>query len=229
MNERELQLLPEPEAVELLQPRGVPYPDHGVAHSREEAASLADRLGRPVVLKIVSEDVLHKSDAGGVITGVSGGEAARRAYDQVVESVMRNHPHARVEGVLVCRQAPPGPEFIVGGLRDTSLGPCVMVGSGGVLAEVLADVSFGVGLLNRMEAEEMIEEIKGYRLLAGYRGGTRGDHEALADLLVAVSSIMRELELVEELDLNPVRVYEKGLLALDVRIQMKRSASLHAA
>jgi acyl-CoA synthetase (NDP forming) len=218
---QEVRWLPEPEAVAFLRPRGVPYPEHALSHSREEAASLADRIGYPVVLKIVSPDVLHKSEAGGVVTDVASRESARRTYDQVVESVMRRQPQARVEGVMVCRQAPPGPEFIIGGLRDRSLGPCVMVGSGGVLAEVLADVSFGVGALDRQQAEEMIREIKGYRLLLGHRGEDRCDLAALADLIVCVSRVMRELEQVEELDLNPVRVFPTGLLALDIRLQVR--------
>ena len=125
---------------------------------------------------------------------------------------------AHIEGVLVCRQAPPGLEVIVGALHDATFGPTVMFGLGGVFTEVLEDVTFRVAPLERRDAEEMIREIKGHSLLAGARGQPRYDVSALADLLLAVSQTVTDRPEIRELDLNPVRVFEQGLMVLDVRI-----------
>lgn len=208
----------EPEAIQLLQAYGIPYPSHGVARSADEAIEIADRLGYPVVLKIVSPDVVHKSDAGGVAVGLENAGSVRDAYDQLLTAVGDHVPEAEVQGVLVCEQAPSGLEVIVGGLREVLFGPTVMFGLGGILVEVLQDVSFRVAPLEQRDAEEMLHEIQGYPLLAGVRGREGCDTGALVDLLGKVSRLMMERPDIQELDMNPVRVYEQGLLALDVRV-----------
>ena len=211
-------VLLEPEAISLISAYGIPYPDHAVARSAKEAAEIADRLSYPVVLKIVSPDALHKSDVGGVVVGLEDARSTAEAYERVVASVRKRVPGADIQGVLVCRQAPDGLEVIVGALDDAMFGPTVMFGLGGIFTEVLKDVTFRIVPLERRDAKEMIREIRGHPLLEGARGQAGYDVEALVELLLAVSRIVTEQPGIEELDLNPVRLFEQGLMALDVRI-----------
>ena len=218
MNGNQASFLLEPEAIQLLQAYGIPYPNHDVAHSVKEAAEIAEGLGYPVVLKVVSRDVVHKSDVGGVAVGLENVDSVRDAYGQILTAVGDHVPGAEIQGVLVCRQAPPGLEVIVGGLKDALFGPTIMFGLGGVFVEVLKDVSFRVAPLERRDAEEMVREIQAYPLLAGARGQESRDISALVDLLVKVSRLMVERPDICELDLNPLRVYRQGLLVLDARV-----------
>ena len=218
MNGNQAGFLLEPEAIQLLQAYSIPYPDHGVAHDAEEAVEIADRLGYPVVLKVVSYNVVHKSDMGGVALGLEDAPSVRDAYDRILRSVADKMTGAKIQGMLVCEQAPSGLEVIVGGLRDALFGPTVMFGLGGVFVEVLKDVSCRVAPLEHRDAQEMIREVQGYPLLAGVRGQKACDVSALVDLLSKVSRLMVERPDIDELDMNPVRVYEHGLLALDVRV-----------
>jgi acyl-CoA synthetase (NDP forming) len=212
----------EPDAIRVLEQYNIPYPEHGLARSPEEAARIAGELGYPVVLKVVSPDVVHKSDAGGVVAGVEDGREVRSAYEGILDGVRAAVPKARIEGVLVCKQAPDGLEVIVGGLDDATFGPTVMFGLGGIFAEALKDVSFRVAPLERRDAEEMIEEIRGYRLLTGARGQASYDLDATIDLLLSVSRLLIDHQEIKELDLNPVRLYHKGLLVLDARIMERQ-------
>ncbi|MFX1555285.1 MAG: acetate--CoA ligase family protein [Promethearchaeota archaeon] len=211
----------EPEAVHLLQQYGILYPAHGFARDADEAAGIAQELGFPVVLKIVSPDITHKSDAGGVVVGIKEAEEVRSAYKRILDCVRSAVPKVRIEGVLVCEQAPDGLEVIVGALNDVSFGPTVMFGLGGIFTEVLQDVSFRVAPLRRSDAEEMIREIRGYPLLGRARGKAPLDVEGLVKLLLSVSQLVTERGETQEFDLNPVRVYEDGLLALDARWVVK--------
>jgi acyl-CoA synthetase (NDP forming) len=212
----------EPEAIKLLTQYNIPYPDHAVAQSADEAIEIAERLGYPVVLKIVSLDVLHKSDEGGVITGLGDAEAVRRGFVRVVDNVQARVPGARIEGTLVCSEAPAGLEVIVGALEDATFGPTIMFGLGGIFTEIYKDVSFRVAPLHRWDAEEMVREIKGYPMLAGARGQKPCDVDTLVDLILSVSRLITERDDIKELDINPIRVYDKGLLALDARLVLKR-------
>jgi acyl-CoA synthetase (NDP forming) len=207
----------EPEAIRLLEEYSIAYPEHGLARSPQDAARIADGLGYPVVVKVVSPDVSHKSDVGGVIVGLEDATSVRAAYDSMVGTVQTAVPKACIEGVLVCQQAPEGLEVIVGALNDATFGPTVMFGLGGIFAEVLKDVSFRIVPLGRRDAEEMVREIKGYPLLSGARGRPACDLDAIAELLLSVSRLVTDHEEVKELDLNPVRVYGRGLLVLDAR------------
>ena len=211
-------VLPEPDAAALLAEYGIAYPEHAYVQSANEAAEAAGRLGYPVVLKVVSPDAIHKSDVGGVALGIQDANGVARAYEDIVRSVRAHKVDAGVPGMLVCRQAPPGLEVIVGGLQDVMFGPALMFGLGGIFAEVLEDVTFRIVPIESGDAKEMIQEIRGYPLLAGARGQEGYDIEAVADLLLAVSRMMAEHAEIQELDLNPVRVYEQGIMALDVRI-----------
>jgi acyl-CoA synthetase (NDP forming) len=211
-------ILPEPDAAALLAEYGITYPEHAYVQSANEAAEAADRLGYPVVLKVVSPDAVHKSDVGGVALGIQDATGVARAYEDIVRSVRTHRKDAEVPGMLVCRQAPPGLEVIVGGLQDVMFGPALMFGLGGIFAEVLEDVTFRIVPIEPGDAKEMIQEIRGYPLLAGTRGQEGYDVGALADLLVAVSRMMVERTEIQELDLNPVRLYDQGIMALDARI-----------
>jgi acyl-CoA synthetase (NDP forming) len=208
----------EPQAIQLLQTYGIPYVGHGTASSADEAVEIAQQLGYPVVLKVVSPDVLHKSDAGGVALGLQTASEVRQAYERVLAAVIAHTPRAEIRGVLVCQQALPGLEVIVGALKDALFGSTVMFGLGGVFTELLQDVSFRVTPLQRHDAVEMMQEIRGFPLLAGARGRTPCDVEALADLLLTISEMLVARPDIRELDLNPVRVYDRGLAVLDVRV-----------
>jgi acyl-CoA synthetase (NDP forming) len=211
----------EPEAAQILKQHDIPYPKHRIALSAQEAAAVSEELGYPVVLKIISSDVPHKSDAGGVMVGLEDADQVNRGYETIVNRVQSTIPDACVEGVLVCQQAAEGIEAIVGAVDDPIFGPTVMFGLGGIFIEVLNDISFGVAPLKRIDAEEMIRDIKGYPLLTGARGQVACDLDRLTDLLLAVSDLVMERTNIKELDLNPVRLYEDGLMALDVRIVVK--------
>jgi acetyl-CoA synthetase (ADP-forming) len=216
----ESRLITEPEAVQYLKRYNIPYPEHGLARSAEEAVKIAAGTGYPVVLKIVSPDVAHKSDAGGVITGLETPSQVREAYDRILARVLAAVPGASIEGVLVCRQAPQGLEVIVGALEDEVFGPAIMFGLGGIFTEVFQDVSFRIAPLMPFDAAEMIRETKAYPLLRGIRGQTPCDIQALEQLLLAVSRLVMEHREIKELDLNPVRVFKEGLLVLDARMSL---------
>lgn len=218
MTESAARFVLEPEAIRVLEQYSIPYPAHGLARDPEEAVGIADGLGYPVVLKVVSPDVVHKSEAGGVVVGLEDAGSVREAYEAIMGKVRSSVPEARIEGVLVCQQAPEGLEVIVGALDDATFGPTVMFGLGGIFTEVLKDVSFRVAPLEYRDAEEMVREIKAYSLLTGARGQKSYDAGAIVDLLLCVSRLLMDHRGIGELDLNPVRVYEEGLLVLDVRI-----------
>jgi acetyltransferase len=213
-------LLTEPEAVQYLKQYHIPYPEYGLARSAEDAVGIAAGMGYPVVLKIVSPDVSHKSDSGGVMVGLEGAGQVRDAYEQILCRVLKAVPGAFIEGVLVCRQAPEGLEVIVGALEDEVFGPAIMFGLGGVFAEVFQDVSFRIAPLTPFDAAEMIQETKGYSLLKGIRGQPSRDLKALKQLLLTVSRLVMENRGIGELDLNPVRVYREGLMVLDARMSV---------
>ena len=216
-------MMPEPEAIAWLERHGIACPGCRLAASAAEAARMAGELGYPVVLKIVSPEIVHKSDVGGVEVGLASPEEVGAGYVRIMEAVRRNRPEARVEGILVCQQASPGVEVIVGGLVDPMFGPALMFGMGGIFAEILNDVTFRVVPITAADARAMIREVKGYPLLAGARNRPRCDQEALADLLVRTSRLMQGSPAVEELDLNPVRVYAQGVLVLDVKMMRGRA------
>lgn len=209
----------EPEAKQLLAGYGLPAPAERMAADEEEAVAAAAEIGYPVALKIVSRDILHKTDADGVRLGLDGPAAVREAFRSVVAGARSFNARAAVAGVLVSRMVcEPGVEVIIGGLRDPVFGPVVMFGSGGVMVEALRDIVFRVCPLDEAEARAMIGEIAGYRLLTGFRGRPAVDRQALAGALLAVSRLLVENPGIAELDLNPVRVTASGLLVLDARL-----------
>lgn len=208
-------VLCEDEAKEVLRRAGIPVVPCRLAGSEDEAAVLAAACGYPVVLKVRSPLIVHKTEAGGVTLNLASEAEVRRAYREILSRAAVLDPGALVS---VQPMAPPGREVIVGVTRDPHFGPVVMAGLGGVLAEILEDVSFRLLPLVREEAVRMIRSLRGYRLLAGYRGAPPADVGALADLLVKVSELVENRAEIAELDLNPVLVYERGLVVADARL-----------
>lgn len=206
----------EPEGYELLAHYGLPVPPHRVARSADEAKAAAADLGYPVVAKIVSPDILHKSEAGGVLLNLNESAAVGSAYEQITERARA--AKAAVRGVLISRMALPGTEVIAGLTQDAQFGPVVMFGLGGIFVEVYQDVSFRLVPLTEPDAAAMIRELKAFPILQGTRGKKSADLEALTDLLLKVSKIAEENLEITEMDLNPIIVYEKGLSIVDVRV-----------
>ena len=211
-------VLTEVESKQVLAAAGIPVAEATLATSADEAAKAAAKAGLPVVLKIVSPDVTHKSDVGGVKVGLEDEAAVRAAYDDIVAAVKERQPKARIDGVAVQAMARPGTEVIVGMSKDPQFGPVLMFGLGGIFVEVLKDVSFRIVPLEERDAREMIDEIKGRAVLDGARGGEPADVGALAGLLLQLSAFAEANPQVEELDLNPVFAYEDGCIAVDARI-----------
>jgi acyl-CoA synthetase (NDP forming) len=211
-------LLTEVESKELLKKAGIPVVEAKLARSKKEAVSLSREMGFPVVLKISSPDVVHKSDSGGVKLGLTNATQVGKAYSQIISSVKQAYPEARIDGLSVQTMAPSGVEVIVGMTKDPQFGPVLMFGLGGILVEVLKDVSFRIVPVTERDAREMIKEIKGYPLLQGYRGQKPASIPALEQLIVKVSQFVEKNPQIKELDLNPIFAYPDKAVAVDARI-----------
>lgn len=208
----------EPEALRLFADHGLPVPDYKLVKTQEEAIEAARQIGFPVVLKIVSPDILHKSDAGGVKVGLSTAGETAAAFEEIMSNIEKKAPEAKIEGILVVGNAPGGTECIVGMTKDPQFGPALMFGLGGIYVELMKDVSFRVLPLTREDAEEMIKETKAYRLLKGLRGEAPGDIQALIDFLLKTASLIEKNPQIEEIDVNPLLVCETGVMILDARV-----------
>jgi acetyl-CoA synthetase (ADP-forming) len=220
----------EPEAKELFRSFGLPVQDFLIARSEAEAVAAAEKLGFPSVLKVVSPDILHKSDIGGVKVRLEDAAQVAAAYREIMENARRmsavgpvdgqadGPTGARVEGVLVAPYAREGIECIVGMTRDPQFGPALMFGMGGVLVEILKDVSFRVLPIEKRDAEEMVKEIAGFKLLSGVRGEAPRDVPAIVGFLLKTAGLVEGNPDIREIDVNPLMAYEKGVLALDVRV-----------
>jgi len=213
-------LLTEVEAKQLLAEAGLPVVEARLAETRDEAVAIAGALGYPVALKVVSAQISHKSDVGGVRLGLGDAEAVGRAFDAIVQSAGKAVPDATIDGVSVQRMADPGIEVIAGMTTDPQFGPVLMFGLGGVLVEVLKDVAFRVVPITARDARQMIRDIQGFPLLQGYRGQQPADLDALEELLLKLSAFIEAHPDVAELDLNPVFAYPKGAVAVDARIAL---------
>jgi len=216
--------LTEIEAKEFLQEARIPVIKTKLARTKKEAISLSKRIGFPIVLKVASPDIIHKSDSGGVKLGLSNVTQVGNAYSEIMLSIRQRFPKARVQGVTVQKMARPGVEVIIGMSKDAQFGPVLMFGLGGILVEVLKDVSFRLVPLTRKDAGEMIREIKGYPLLQGFRGQEPADIPFLEQLIVKVSEFVEQYPQVKELDLNPVFAYKDRAIAVDARIVLEASA-----
>lgn len=217
--------LTEVESKELLREAGISLTETRLATTKKAAVALSKEFGFPVVLKISSPDIIHKSDVGGVKVGLQNATQVSKAYDEIITSVKQRLPQARIEGVTVQKMARPGTEVIIGMSQDPQFGPVLMFGLGGVLVEVLKDVSFRIVPLAPRDAREMIREIKAYPLLEGYRGHEPADVPFLENMLLKVSSFVEQNPEIKELDLNPVFAYQDGAIAVDARIVLGSEAS----
>jgi acetyltransferase len=206
-----------PEA--LLQQYSIPTALTRLARSIEEASGIAVEIGYPIVIKIASPDILHKSDVGGVVLNIDDLHSLRNAFTQMMKHVQEAEPEARIEGIHLQRQAPPGQEVIVGALRDPQFGPLLMFGSGGVEVEGLRDVAFALAPLTRAEAMRMIRRTWAGRKLAGFRNIPAVDEQAVIDVLVKLSNLVMDHEFIEEIEINPLRVFSNNAIALDVRMK----------
>ncbi|MBI0298029.1 acetate--CoA ligase family protein [Streptomyces sp. PRKS01-29] len=208
-----------PEGKRITDAYGIPTPAEGLAESADEAVALADRIGFPVVLKIVSPDILHKTDAGGVRVGLASCAEVRGAFTAIVDNARAYDPKARILGVQVQQMIPDGgQEVIVGAVTDPTFGKVVAFGLGGVLVEVLKDITFRLAPATEDEALSMLDGIRAAEVLRGVRGGEAVDRAALADLIVRVSRLVADFPEITEVDLNPVFATASGVLAADVRL-----------
>jgi acyl-CoA synthetase (NDP forming) len=197
---------------------GLPVTKIEVVKAEDDAVRVAEGFGFPVVLKIVSPQVLHKSDAGGVLINIRDAEGVRKGYKKIIENVKARVPDAEITGILIQEMAPDGTQVIVGSTKDPTFGPTIMFGLGGIFVEVLKDVSFRLVPITRVDAEEMVREIKAYKILEGVRGMPPADQETILDILMRTSEMLVECPEIKELDLNPILVYEKGAKIVDARV-----------
>ncbi len=213
--------LPENDAFALLDAYGIRVPKRAFARDAEEAIEAAERVGYPVALKIVSPDILHKSDVGGVRVGIGTRAQLVSACGEMLRSVAEKAQDAAIEGFLLMESLPPGLECVAGMLRDEQLGTALMFGLGGVLVEVMEDVAFDLLPITREDARAMIGSVRGSRLLGAYRGAPPKDIGAAADLLVRLGRLAAENPEIAEIDINPFLVYERGAVAVDARMLLR--------
>ncbi len=208
----------EPEAKAICVEYGIPVTKFNVAKSEKEAAEYSEKIGFPVVLKIVSPEIIHKTDAGGVKVNLKTAEEVKAAYKTILENAKKYNAKANIVGVLVQEMAPQSTEVIVGSIKDPTFGQTVMFGLGGIFVEMLKDVTFRVAPLTEQDAASMITELKAYSLLKGYRNTPAVDIQAIVSTLMSVSKLVMAHPEIKELDLNPVMVYAQGVKIVDARI-----------
>lgn len=212
------------EALELLDLCGIPALRGLLVATRQELLSAAEKMGYPVALKVVSEGISHKSDAGGVVLNLQDQEALCQAWEEMHKRLKEAFPHARIQGYVIQPMLEGGRELLLGGTQDQQFGPVVLAGIGGIFVEILGDVSLRVAPISVLDAQEMLRELKGFPVLEGARGESPSDLDALVEMLCRVSNLMCEIPEIRELDINPVRVFPKGqgARALDARVILKR-------
>ncbi|HNQ36223.1 MAG TPA: acetate--CoA ligase family protein, partial [bacterium] len=210
------------EAQRLMELAGITTAGSRVATSAAAAVKAAGEIGYPVVLKVVSRDILHKSEAGGVLLDLGTAAAVRAGYRRIMDSCRAYNPEARIKGVEVCEQVKPGTELILGARRDASFGPIVMCGMGGIYVEVLKDVTFRSFPLTRKEADRMLKDLRVYPILSGVRGQKSRDTATVVEALLKLGSVVKECPLISDIEINPVVVYQKGLKAVDVRVLLSK-------
>jgi acetyl-CoA synthetase (ADP-forming) len=196
----------------------IPTPKSQVTTNEDEAVQKAKEIGFPVVMKIISPQILHKSDVGGVVLNISEEKQLRNEYEKLIDEVRRKEPSAYVAGVLVEKMMPASTEVIVGGIRDSQFGASIMFGIGGIFAEVYDDVAFRVAPIDRIDAESLVHELKGSKILEGFRGKPVADLDSIIGVLTSVSDLMMMHNAINQLDLNPVIVYPASVCAVDSRI-----------
>ncbi|MBI4894417.1 MAG: acetate--CoA ligase family protein [Candidatus Aenigmarchaeota archaeon] len=205
------------ESKRLMEKYGIKFADSRLAKSTEEAMILANSIGYPVALKVVSDDISHKTDVGGVSVGIRGDSELERAFKDMTMSVKKKYPKAKLRGVMVQKMVEDGLNILIGGKRDPQFGQVVVFGLGGIFVEVMEDVAMRVVPVGRKEAMDMMAETKAFKVIDGYRGKSY-DAEALAQIIVKVSSMLEKRGDIVEMDINPVIALKKGAVAVDARI-----------
>ena len=210
-------------AMTILSRYGFPFPERALARTAKEAAAVAERIGFPLVMKISSPDILHKTDVGGVKLDINSAIAAEDAFTEITTNAKRFMPDAMINGVMLYEMIKGGKEVILGVSYDRTFGHMLMFGLGGIYVEILKDVSFRIAPLSRSEAVSMVSEIKTSALLRGARGEKPSDVDAIVDGILKLSSIVTDFPVIRELDINPLMVLNKGAFAIDARIIFKRT------
>jgi len=208
----------EPEAKTLCMQYGIPVTRFKVAKSPKEAVEHAQEIGYPIVLKIISPDIIHKWDVGGVMLNLKTPKQVKEAYKKILDNIKKHKPNAKINGILIQEMAPLSTEVIVGATKDPQFGPALMFGLGGIFVELLKDVAFRIAPITETDAKEMITEVKAYPILRGYRGQPPVDIDAVVQILLNTSRLVMENPEIRELDFNPIMVYEKGAKTVDARI-----------
>ncbi|MGB9825639.1 MAG: acetate--CoA ligase family protein, partial [Desulfofundulus sp.] len=207
------------EAAAVARAYGIPAAPISLVTSPEEAVEEAEKMGYPVVLKVASPKILHKTDVGGVKIGLDSPEAVRKGFIEIMENVHRLLPQAVVYGIEVQKMMPGGVELIIGMTRDVQFGPMIACGLGGIYVNLLKDVAFRLAQgLTRREIETMLSETKAFTLLRGYRGEKPSDLPALVEAIGRTARLVLDFPEINEIDINPVFVYNQGLSALDIKI-----------
>jgi acyl-CoA synthetase (NDP forming) len=216
-------VLTEYESKELLKEIEIPVPNQKLTKTKEETLKAAEQIGYPVVLKLMAEDVVHKSDTGAVKVNLKNKQDAEKAFDDLMKI-----PSQKEKRISVQQMAKePITELIIGMTTDAQFGPALMFGIGGILVELLEDVSFRIAPITEYDANEMIHEIKGFPILNGYRGKPKADIKAIVDILLKISDLVIKNEEINEMDLNPVFIYDKGVMCVDARIILKKKGNGH--
>jgi len=217
--------LPENEAIKILTCYGIPVLSSELVSSPEKAAIVAQKTGFPLVMKIVSDDIIHKTDVDGVVLNINSPKEAGETFAKITEQVHRKMPEAKIKGIQISRMVMSGEEVILGIKRDPSFGPVIMFGLGGVYVEVFKDVSFRIAPIDEAIAESMIKEIRSYKILQGIRGKAPRDIEAIKECLIRLSQLAIDLPQISELDINPLIVLDEGegCYVADARIMLNES------
>jgi len=215
-------ILTEFESKRILKQAGISVVETRLAKTQKEAISFSRKMGFPVALKINSPEIVHKSDSGGVKLSLNNAAEVKKAYDEILKKMKKQYPQAAVHGVSVQKMLQPGTEVIIGTSKDPQFGPVIMFGLGGIFVEILKDVSFRVIPVKRKDAQEMIEEIKGFPLLQGYRGKEPASVPALVEMILKISNFTKENPQIKELDLNPIFAYRNKVVAVDARIVLEK-------
>lgn len=209
------------EALDIVKLSGIDVPGHVLVKTPGEAVKVSTKIGFPLVMKIASSDAIHKSEAGGVVSGIREVQEVEENFNKIMGNLKRKIPDAQISGILLQKQIPEATHLIVGGLHDEQFGPVVMFGMGGVLVELFKDVSFRIAPVTEVETLEMIREIKAYPALSGYRGSKMVDIKQIVKAIIIISELISNISIIKEVELNPLLVYEKNVMAVDARVILR--------
>lgn len=213
------------ESFDILKAYGIPTVGTAITKTLEDTVKAAEEIGYPLVMKIVSPQISHKSDVGGIKLNLNNADEVKAAYEDMMENIPKKEPNATLEGVQLQKMLSGGKEVIIGMVQDPTFGPMMMFGLGGIYVEILKDVKFAIAPVNEEEAREMIAGIKTHELLEGTRGDKPMDTEAIADIILRISQLVTDFPEINEFEINPLMVFEEGALAVDMRLMLKEGGS----